>query len=105
MSAGRLDHAGVAPGDRVAVLASGGLDSAVLVAELGRRGALVQPIYVRFGLAWERAEEAHLRRFLATLPAPAPAPLVALDVPIAPVYGRHWSLSGESVPDDETDDD
>jgi 7-cyano-7-deazaguanine synthase len=89
----------------VAVLASGGLDSAVLVAELARRGASVQPIYVRFGLAWEAAEEAHSRRFLASLPVPQPAPLVALDVPIAAVYGRHWSLSGEAVPDEATDDD
>jgi 7-cyano-7-deazaguanine synthase len=105
MSEVRLRGTGIGPGDRVAVLASGGLDSAVLVAQLAREGALVQPIFVRFGLAWETAEEAHLRRFLATLPQPAPAALVTLDVPIAPVYGQHWSLSGEAVPDEETDDD
>jgi 7-cyano-7-deazaguanine synthase len=105
MSEARLSGTAIGPGDRVAVLASGGLDSAVLVAHLARQGALVQPIFVRFGLAWEGAEEAHLRRFLATLAQPAPDALVALDVPIAPVYGRHWSLSGEAVPDEETDDD
>ena len=43
---------------RVAVLASGGVDSAVLVADHSRRGEVVQPIYIRFGLAWEAAEEA-----------------------------------------------
>lgn len=92
-------------GDDIAVLASGGADSAILVAQLLRRHAGVHPIYVRFGLAWETAEEAHLRRFLATLTDPAPSPLVVLEVPIAAVYGTHWSLSGEQVPDELTTDD
>ncbi len=92
-------------GDAIAVLASGGADSAILVADLLRRGRAVHPINVRFGLAWEAAEEAHLRRFLATLTDPAPRPLVVLDVPIAPVYGSHWSVSGQHVPDDDTPDD
>src|SRR5437879_5847528 len=42
--------------DRVAVLTSGGLDSAVLVADLARN-ADVFPLYVEFGLAWEAAEQ------------------------------------------------
>ena len=92
-------------GDAVAVLASGGADSAVLVADLLRRGRAVHPIHVRFGLAWEDAEEAHLRRFLGTLTDPAPQPLVVVDVPIGPVYGSHWSVSGHDVPDDDTPDD
>jgi 7-cyano-7-deazaguanine synthase in queuosine biosynthesis len=54
----------------VAVLASGGLDSAILVAEVLRQGRMAHPIYVRFGLAWEPVEEAHLRRFLDTLASP-----------------------------------
>ena len=28
-----------------------------------------------------------------------------MDVPIAPVYGSHWSVSGHDVPDDDTPDD
>src|SRR5204863_4915263 len=47
--------------------------------------------------------EAHLRRFLATLPGVAP--LVVLDLPTAPVYGSHWSVSGDDVPDERTTDD
>ena len=92
-------------GDAIAVLASGGADSAVLVADLLRRGRAVHPIHVRFGLAWEGAEEVHLRRFLGTLTDPAPEPLVVVDVPIAPIYGSHWSVSGHDVPDDDTPDD
>ena len=52
----------------MAVLASGGVDSAVLVADQARQGRIVHPIYVRFGLAWEATEEAHLRRFLDDVP-------------------------------------
>src|SRR5205823_10884594 len=89
----------------VAVLASGGLDSAILVAELLSQGSAVHPIYVRFGLAWEPTEEAHLRRFLDTLTSPAPAPLTVLDAPIASTYGTHWSVSGAAVPDDRSADD
>ena len=89
----------------VAVLASGGLDSAILVAELLSQGSVVHPIYVRFGLAWEPTEEAHLRRFLDTLQNPAPEPLTVLNVPIALIYGTHWSVSGDAVPDDRSADE
>jgi 7-cyano-7-deazaguanine synthase len=88
-----------------AVLTSGGVDSAVLVADLARQGWAVQPLYIRFGLAWEATEEAHLRRFLDALPANLHiSPLVVFDLPIADLYGAHWSVSGTGVPDDTTPD-
>lgn len=105
MSAASADSKTVVTDDDVAVLASGGVDSAILVAELLRRHPGVHPIYLRFGLAWEATEEAHLRSFLETLTGPPPRPLVVLDVPIAPVYGSHWSLSGQDVPDERSTDD
>jgi 7-cyano-7-deazaguanine synthase len=83
----------------IAVLTSGGLDSAVLVADLIDHDHVVQPIYIRFGLMWEEAEEAHLRRFLSTLPSRRARPVVTLELPIADTYGAHWSTSGEDVPD------
>jgi 7-cyano-7-deazaguanine synthase len=89
----------------VAVLTSGGADSAVLVASQARQGRTVQPIYVRFGLAWELVEEAHLRSFLASLPSRLGVrTLLALDFPITDVYGTHWSVSGTDVPDEKTPD-
>jgi 7-cyano-7-deazaguanine synthase in queuosine biosynthesis len=42
---------------KTAVLLSGGLDSAVLLAEEAARDE-VQPIYVSVGLAWEASERA-----------------------------------------------
>ncbi|TMB12429.1 MAG: 7-cyano-7-deazaguanine synthase [Deltaproteobacteria bacterium] len=87
--------------ERVCVLASGGLDSAVLLGTLARRH-VVHPLYVRCGLAWERAEQRLLTRFLAALRARhrrRVAPLVRLDLPAAPLYGAaHWSVSGRGVP-------
>jgi 7-cyano-7-deazaguanine synthase len=85
---------------QIAVLTSGGLDSAVLVADLREQGSIVQPIYVRFGLAWESVEETRLRSFLDSLPPGADLrPLVILEEPVADLYGVHWSVSGNDVPD------
>src|SRR5262245_6987647 len=83
---------------RLAVLVSGGLDSAVLLAEEAREHAEVIPLYVRFGLFWEEAELFHLRRFLEALVQPCVRPLQLLDLPVEDLYGGHWSLTGVGVP-------
>jgi 7-cyano-7-deazaguanine synthase len=86
--------------ERVCVLASGGLDSGVLLGVLARRSE-VHPLYIRAGLAWERAEQVLLDRFLAALRRRGMriAPLVRLDLPATSLYGeRHWSVSGRGVP-------
>jgi 7-cyano-7-deazaguanine synthase len=95
----------VAIGGAVAVLASGGLDSAILVASLVGDRREVTPIYVRFGLAWEDVEARHLERFLASLPAPNLKPLIVLDLPVADIYGAHWSVTGQEVPDHGSPDE
>ena len=82
----------------MAVLVSGGLDSSVLLAELVRRGNVVQPIYVRSGLRWETVERYWLRRFLRPLRAPRLRRLVELTLPAADVYREHWSMSGRGTP-------
>ena len=87
-----------------AVLVSGGLDSAVLLVSLAETGD-VTPVYVRFGLAWELAELGALEAFLAAVARPSIAPLVALDLPVAAIYGAHWSVTGRDVPDDASADD
>src|SRR5262245_10116485 len=89
----------------LAVLVSGGLDSAILVAESLDSHPAVHPLYVRFGRAWEAAELAHLRRFLEAIATPALRPLVILDMPVGDLYGRHWSITGEGVPAAGTPDE
>jgi 7-cyano-7-deazaguanine synthase len=90
----------------IVVLASGGVDSAILVANQAAQGQLVQPMYIRFGLAWEQIEEAHLRRFLDALSGrDGIRPLAVLELPIADVYDDHWSVTGTDTPDESTPDD
>jgi 7-cyano-7-deazaguanine synthase len=76
------------------VLISGGLDSAVLLAEEAARGE-VQPIYVNVGLAWEPAERDALTALLATPPFAAARPIAWLTVDMTDVFPRsHWAMSG-----------
>src|ERR1700693_1644212 len=90
--------------EKIAVLASGGLDSSVLVAEMANV-AEVYPIYVRCGLAWEEMELKGLRSFLEALKNPNVRPVTVLLASTAVMYGDHWSVSGANVPGaDETDD-
>jgi len=94
--------------DHVAVLTSGGVDSALLAAELasGPGGpARVVPIYVRFGLIWEADEEHALRRFLAAVHPSRAEELMVLEAPVHTVYADHWSATGQNVPDETTPDE
>lgn len=83
----------------LAVLISGGLDSAILLGDCLSRCRIVYPIFVRFGLCWETVERHYLERYLDALQCPALAALVVLDQPVADIYGDHWSITGEGVPD------
>lgn len=89
----------------LAILVSGGLDSAILVGEAVRQSPAVHPLYVRFGLAWEEVELEHLQRFLRALEAPALRALTVLEMPVRDLYGGHWSVTGRGVPGAETPDE
>jgi 7-cyano-7-deazaguanine synthase len=94
---------------QTAVLMSGGLDSAVLLAEEAADGRndLVQPIYVSVGLAWEGAEQSAVRDLLAVAPLQDRSrPLVSLAVDMRDVYAAgHWAVEGRPpgyhTPDDD----
>ena len=92
------------------MLLSGGLDSAVLLAEEASR-ADVQPLYIKVGLAWEALELCAVRAFLAALAVPpikeghgtpwtstrrpAIRPLVELSMDMRDVYPpSHWAVAG-----------
>ena len=77
------------------MLASGGLDSSVLLAELARKGRRVFPIYIRAGLRWERVEIAALRKFTAALERDNLEPVGVLDFPTVDITRDHWSVTGE----------
>jgi 7-cyano-7-deazaguanine synthase len=104
-SAKGLSPGGILPPGSLAVLVSGGLDSAILLAESLFSSPAVCPLYVRQGLFWEPVELHHLQRFLAALPGLALQPLQVLDLPVADLYGPHWSITGRDVPDAESADE
>jgi 7-cyano-7-deazaguanine synthase len=81
-----------------AVLLSGGLDSAVLLADEATRGEAVAPVYVSAGLAWEAAERAIVARLLAhPLLAGRVGPLVSLAVDMRDVHSQaHWAVAGRA---------
>jgi 7-cyano-7-deazaguanine synthase len=86
----------------LAVLVSGGLDSAILLAEAERQHATVHPLYIRHGQHWETVELRQLRRFLEAIRAPEPT---VLDMPVADLYQTHWSITGRDVPDGDSADE
>jgi len=82
----------------VAVLVSGGVESAAMLAEAIRRSERVYPLYVRKGLVWEPAELGSLRKLLRHFQTDGLAPLAILDLPVQGIYGRHWSLGKAAAP-------
>lgn len=81
----------------VAVLASGGLDSCVLAYDLARDYD-VTPLYIQKGLAWEAEEQHALEQFVKQLNHPRIDTPVVLPLPVAGLYGQHWSVTGDGVP-------
>jgi 7-cyano-7-deazaguanine synthase len=91
-----------------AVLFSGGLDSAVLLADVARRERreLVLPIYVSVGLAWEREEIDLLDRLLRSPPFREVRPISELRFDMRDVYPpTHWAIRGEPPGFDTPDED
>jgi 7-cyano-7-deazaguanine synthase len=89
----------------IGVLASGGLDSSILIGDLLSCRRQVQPFYVRTGVVWQSAELAALERFLAEISKDHLAKLVVLDLPLTDLYGRHWSLTGAETPGGDSPDE
>jgi 7-cyano-7-deazaguanine synthase len=84
--------------ERIAILASGGLDSSVMLAVSARNGRAVYPIYIQAGLSWEPSEIASLKRFVRALRMENIEPLTILKLPMGDVSGDHWSVTGRKVP-------
>jgi 7-cyano-7-deazaguanine synthase len=97
--------AGNASSDTIGVLASGGLDSSILIGHLLRQRRGVQPFYIRTGLQWQSGELPALERFLAAVATGDMAKLVILELPLADLYDGHWSLTGREIPAADSPDE
>lgn len=83
----------------VIVLASGGLDSCILLAEEARKGRKVFPVFIRAGLRFEPAQLEALKGFIRRLGSKRVAPLTCLSLPVAEFFPKdHWALSGKDIP-------
>jgi len=89
----------------IGLLVSGGLDSSILLAHLLALGRRVRPFYVQSGLIWQAVELRGLCRYLTALRRPTLEELVTLEMPLADVYGNHWSVNGRRVPDADSPDE
>ena len=90
---------------QIAVLLSGGLDSAVLVAQAAAAGD-VQPVYIAAGLAWESEELSLVERLLRTPPYARALPLVRLTLDVTDLYpDTHWARVGAPPAYDTPDED
>ena len=87
------------------VMASGGLDSCILIGDLLRHQRAVQPFYIRTGLTWQGAELPALERFLRAVRTENLRPLILLDLPLYDLYHGHWSLTGRNTPDASSPDE
>jgi 7-cyano-7-deazaguanine synthase len=94
-------------GQDEAVLLSGGLDSAVLLASVAAEAhGKVVPIYVSVGLAWERDELAMIARLLASDAYRLVEPMATLRFDMGDVYPpSHWAIRGEAPGFDTPDED
>ena len=88
----------------IAVLASGGLDSVILIDHLSKTFKSIHPLYIRNGHHWETAELFWLKRFLKTVSNRNVKPLAILDLTTRDLYRNHWSLTGKKVPGAKSDD-
>ena len=102
------------PAVRRAILLSGGLDSAVLVAseleetrDLHGENAHIQPIYVTSGFSWESGEQAQVNRLLLSKQFHGLVrPVVYLECPVSDTYpSKHWALNNNPPAYDTPDED
>ncbi len=90
----------------VAVLVSGGLDSAILLANLLKERQSIHPLYISNGNIWEKVELFWLKRYLAKLRKSTFGErlksLVQFDLSMKDIYKNSWSVTGEKTPDKNT---
>jgi 7-cyano-7-deazaguanine synthase len=80
-------------------LASGGVDSSILLALEARKRREVFPVFVRAGFRFEKAQREALDRFLKKLRLKNIRPVTELRIAASDFFPKsHWALSGRKIP-------
>ena len=90
---------------KVCALVSGGLDSCAMLYELSGSFDEVHPLYIKFGLYWEKAELYWLNKFLSSVKNNSLKKLKILEIRAKDMYDEHWSVTGKNIPDEQSSDD
>jgi len=90
---------------RICALVSGGLDSSIMLYELSKAYAHIFPLYIKFGLYWEKAELYWLNKFLSSVKNNSLKRLKILEIKAKYMYNEHWSITGKNIPDEQSSDD
>ncbi len=90
---------GKAKKNSVVLMASGGLDSSILLAEAASRGKRVYPLFIHAGLRFQASQLKALKRFIRALNRKNIAPVTEVSLPANPLFpAAHWALSGKKIP-------
>ena len=82
----------------VCVLASGGLDSSVVLFEYSKSYDRVFPLFVSCGLRWDRIEQFWLDRFINAIRADSIQPVHVVSIDLGDAHRAHWSVGVQAVP-------
>ena len=91
--------------DKILLLVSGGLDSAILIHYFLKKFKVVDPVYIKSGHFWEKAELYWLKKYLKAIQNPSLKPLTCLSLTTDDLYEKHWSKTGKKTPSASSRDD
>ncbi len=83
--------------NKVCVLISGP-DSYAMLYELSKKFNYLYPLYIKFGMRWEKAELCWIRKFLNKLKNKKIKKLKIINFGLKGLLGHHWSYSGKKFP-------
>lgn len=89
---------------KICLLLSGGLDSALLLARARDQRQSIHALYVSFGFSWEYAERHYLKQILEWCCSPENPPLILRPYPYRCFHPKHWGFSPWKVPDQRSPD-
>ncbi len=100
-----MNPAGKSTLTKICVLASGGIDSGLLLEEALATGLEVYPLYIAVGFIWEEAEQFWLQRLLKELSHPHLKSLKLIQTNLRDFFLNHWAYTGKAVPDFHSPDE